>query len=150
MGIFHFRISGVDDFYFCNLLPLLGSVVYQHEALVAYRVTEAAQSANWLRSTELWLKVFELLRERYSHAKNERLFQTFRNAHATKLRRYARLLMGAGRASEGRHQFWCALRESREAFSSAKSIAWLLASWLPQLIQPQWPHSNRMTTPETE
>jgi glycosyltransferase involved in cell wall biosynthesis len=143
MGSEPFRISGVDDSYFCTVLPLLGSVLYDSEALVAYRITSQAQSEDRLRIAELWLKVFELLHERYSRKENSNLLRDFRLAYAKKRRRYARLLMGAGRTGEGRDQFWSSLRESRDAPSCIRSLAWILSTYLPQSVQPAWPESKR-------
>jgi glycosyltransferase involved in cell wall biosynthesis len=143
MGSEPFRISGVDDSYFCTVLPLFGSVVYSSETLVAYRVTSGALSADGLRITELWLKVFDLLFQRYIQSGSSELIHSFRAAYATKMRRYGRLLMGARRVSEARRQFWYALRESRDMESFARSFAWLLSSYLPQPIQPAWPGGAR-------
>jgi hypothetical protein len=45
-----FCLSGVDDSYLCTLLPLCGGqVVYNSAALVAYRVTNSAQSVDRLK-----------------------------------------------------------------------------------------------------
>src|SRR5204863_9795602 len=49
-----FQISGVDDSYFCTVLPMIGSVVFTPARLVAYRITRESQSANWLKSVRLW------------------------------------------------------------------------------------------------
>jgi hypothetical protein len=143
MGGEPFQISGVDDSYFCTVLPLIGSVVFTPSRLVAYRITRESQSANWLKSARLWLKVFELLEPRYSVCQDSELRRAFRVAFATKRRRYGRLLMGAKNREEGRQQFLLALRKTADFGSFVRSFFWLGVSYLPQSVQPKWPGSSR-------
>jgi glycosyltransferase involved in cell wall biosynthesis len=148
MGSEPFQISGVDDSYFCTTLPLMGDVIFTPARLVAYRITRESQSADWLKSARLWLKVFERLEHRYSDQERTELRKVFRVAFATKRRRYARLLMGAGQREEGRQQFRLALRCAGDWDSLVRSVFWFGASCLPQSIQPKWPESSRESTLE--
>jgi glycosyltransferase involved in cell wall biosynthesis len=146
MGSEPFQVSGVDDSFFCTVLPLMGDVIFTPERLVAYRITRESQSADWLKSVRLWLRVFELLEPRYNIQERPELRRAFRTAFSTKRRRYGRLLMGANKTQEGRQQFRLALRNSGSIGSLVRSIFWCGASYLPQSIQPKWPESSREST----
>jgi len=139
MGKEPFRLSGVDDSYFCTTLPLYGAVVYNPLALVAYRVTSTAQSVNRLKMFGLWVRVFELLEERYKMEAGRQLRKQFRIAFASKKRQYGKLLMAAGRDSEAREQFLQSAGDSSIPSSVAKSITLLLSSYMPSPLQPKWP-----------
>ena len=143
MGQEPFRVSGVDDSYFCTMLPLVGSVVYAPAPLVAYRVLREGQSANRLKSLGLWIKVFELLDQRYRQIDDPKLSTAFRLAFALKRRRYGKVLMGSGRAPEARRQFWEALRQSGSYVSGLKSLGLWLLTRLPAPLQPAWPAGDR-------
>jgi len=138
-----FCISGVDDSYLCSLLPLYGPVVYNPSALVAYRVTNSAQSVNRLKMFELWVRVFELLEQRYDRTAEQNLRSEFRIAFASKKRQYGKLLMTAGKAADAREQFWQSMAKSSKPISRAKSMALLLSSYMPASLQPSWPPLNR-------
>jgi glycosyltransferase involved in cell wall biosynthesis len=144
MGNEPFRLSGVDDSYLFCVLPLLGRpVVYTPECLVAYRITEGAQSTNKLKAFGLWVKMFELLRERYEHQSDEELQKAFRRAFSSKRRSYGKILMGAGMVREARAQLWSSLSGVKNAVSRAKSLALLVSTYLPSFLQPVWPKSSR-------
>jgi hypothetical protein len=145
MGQEPFRVSGVDDSYFCTVLPLVGSVVYTATPLVAYRVMREGQSANRLKSMGLWLNVFELLDDRYRRTSDPQLQAAFRLAFALKRRRYGKLLMGSDRTPEAREQFWDALAISESCASKLKSLALWFLTWLPSQLQPTWPSGDRET-----
>lgn len=136
-------VSGVDDCYLCNLLPLAGSVVYTPAQLVAYRVTGNAQSVNQLNNFRLVVDVFQLLEHRYRACGDPQLWNAFRIAFAGKRRRYGKTLMGAGRVAEARSQFLAALGLANMSSSAAKSIFLFTLSCLPSALQPQWPSSLR-------
>ena len=138
-----FQVSGVDDSYFCTLLPLIGSVVYMPAPLVAYRIRQEGQSANRLKSIGLWVNVFELLDARYSKSNDSSLKKTFRLAFASKRRRYGKLLMGSGRTPEARRQFFESVKNSGGLASSLKSLALLVFTRLPKRFQPAWPSGDR-------
>jgi len=138
-----FKFDGADDYYFCTCLPLLGPVVYANVPLVAYRITEQGFSNDWLKMIERSVSVFEALLKRYQLETDARFLAVFRKHFASRRRQYGRLLMAASRASQGRCQFWQAMRNSLAPSSVAKSLAWLLASYLPQPFQPKWPPLRR-------
>lgn len=139
------RISGVDDCYFCNLLPLLGAVVFSLVPLVAYRVTQQAQSVNQLKNFQQVVEVFQLLEPRYRNCGEAGLWQAFQIAFAGKRRRYGKTLMGTGRVTEARGQFWCSLRRAGGGASLGKSIALYCVSYLPGILQPRWPADSRQS-----
>lgn len=145
MGQEPFRVSGVDDSYFCTVLPLIGCVVYARCPLVAYRLLRESQSANRLKSLGLWVKVFELLEDRYREISDPKLQEAFRLAFALKRRRYGKLLMGARNLSEARRQFCEARRISGDFASKLKSIALWTLTRLPEPLQPAWPSGDRET-----
>ncbi len=49
----------MDDAYLCMALTLLGPVVYSAVPLVAYRITETAQSTDKLKAYGLWVESFK-------------------------------------------------------------------------------------------
>jgi glycosyltransferase involved in cell wall biosynthesis len=138
-----FRISSVDDSHLCTLLPLWGSVVYASAPLVAYRVTNEAQSVNHLKTFGRWVNVFEILEAYYERRADPKLLRAFRMAFASKRRQYGKLLMTANRISEARREFWRSAGDSRIPSSVAKSIGLLLASHMPSPLQPKWPPTHR-------
>jgi glycosyltransferase involved in cell wall biosynthesis len=144
IGCEPFRVSGVDDSYFCDLLALLGRpVVFAPSPLVAYRLTTSAQSANHLKTFGLWVKAFQTLEERYRKAAKPDLLDAFTAAFASKRRQYARFLMGVGNVPEARSQLCHSLGHSCGSLSMAKSIALLFLTYMPSQLQPRWPSSER-------
>jgi len=140
---FSVKVSGADDYYLFNILPLLGSVVYASAPLVAYRVTSEAQSANRLRGLAWSVGAFELLQTRYRELAETELSKAFGMAFASKRRQYAKLLMGAGKTLEAREQLWRSLGHSRNPESLAKSVGFLFLTYMPAQLQPTWPSSRR-------
>jgi glycosyltransferase involved in cell wall biosynthesis len=139
IGLEPFRVSSVDDSHLCTLLPLWGPVVYASVPLVAYRVTNEAQSVNHLKTFGCWVNVFEILEECYERRADPKLLKAFKMAFASKRRQYGKLLMAAGRVAEARREFWRSAGDSRIPLSVAKSLGLLLASHMPSPLQPQWP-----------
>jgi len=137
------KVSGVDDSYLFGRLTPLGSVVYAPLPLVAYRITNEAQSANRLKSLALWVEMFQLLDVRYRKVDDAKLFRVFRMAFASKRRQYGKILMGACKVSEARKQFWYSLSTTNNPLSIVKSLSLLLLSFMPTFLQPQWPLSHR-------
>jgi glycosyltransferase involved in cell wall biosynthesis len=58
---FPVKVSGADDFYLMNVLPLYGSIAYAKTPLVAYRETPGSLSSNRLQSVEMAVNALELL-----------------------------------------------------------------------------------------
>jgi GT2 family glycosyltransferase len=144
MGDEPFRISGVDDSYFCSKLPLTGwSVVYQPQPLVAYRITAQAQSADKLKAMGRWVEVFEQLESDYRGVAGSALRKAFASAFASKRRSYGKILMGSGKVAEARSQLRRSFEGSKHPASQAKSAALLLSTYLPTNLQPAWPKSSR-------
>lgn len=140
-----FCISGVDDSYLCTLLPLLGyPIVYSQQRLVAYRITEQAQSTNKLKAFKLWVEVFERLDLRYSSEGNAQLRRAFRIAFASKRRSYGKILMGAREIREARIHLRRSFRSTSDPVSKAKSLGLLISTYLPTSLQPEWPSPSRM------
>ena len=140
-------VSGVDDCYLCNLLPLQGDVVYTPARLVAYRLTGQAQSVNQLRNFKLVVDVFQMLEPRYQESGNPALLNAFKAAFAGKRRRYGKTLMGAGKVAEARAQFWRAARAAKSPASVAKSFGLYFIARMPAALQPIWPSSRRASNP---
>ncbi len=137
------EVSGADDLCLFNRLPLVGTVVYTPAPLVAYRITETAQSHNRLKSVDLAVRAFEHLSEDYRHQAGSELSRLFGQAFATKRRHYAKLLMGASYKREAQRQLLHSLRACRCPLSVLKSLALLLLTCAPRPIQPDWIPANR-------
>jgi glycosyltransferase involved in cell wall biosynthesis len=134
-----FRVSGVDDSHLCTLLPLWGPVVYASLPLVAYRVTNEAQSVNRLKIFGRWVNVLEILEENYEKQPDPKLLDAFRLVFASTMRQHGKLLMAAGRLPEARAEFWRSAHIARVPLSVAKSLVLLLGSYMPRALQPHWP-----------
>ena len=111
--------------------------------LVAYRFTKNAQSTNKLRDLGLWVKVFQLLEDRFRNLPDLELSKAFEAAFAAKRRQYAKRLMGAGQTSEAKRQLWLSLFNTKNPMSTAKSLGLLFLSFMPALLQPTWPSRYR-------
>jgi len=139
------QLSGVDDCYLCNLLPFFGPVVFKPAPLVAYRVTQQAQSVNQLKNYKLVVEVFKLLEKRYRTFGDAQLLNTYNAAFAVKRRNYGKTLMGVGRVAEARNQFLNASTLAGGFASAGKSFLLLGSSFLPKMLQPHWPAANRVS-----
>lgn len=140
---FHAALSGVDDSYFCTQLPLLGSVAFSPTTVVAYRITEAAQSADRLKAFARWVEVFRLLHQRYKTEADPELLKAFEKAYASRRRAYAKVLMGAGKVNRAREQLWNSLDVRDSVSSIAKSATLLALTYVPRRLQPEWPSVRR-------
>ena len=131
------NVSGVDDCYICNKMPLHGSVVYTPAPLVAYRITNQAQSINQLKNFANVVKVFGLLEYEYRECRSIKLWRAFRKAYAGKRRRYGKTLMGAGTVGMARQEFILAAALDWHPVSLTKSLAMLMFTCVPSVLQPQ-------------
>jgi glycosyltransferase involved in cell wall biosynthesis len=139
-----FRLDGAEDSYLCTLIPVLGwSAVYNPAQLAAYRITNSSLSTNRLWAFGRWVEVFETLAQRYAESGDVRLRREFEMAFASRRRAYAKLLMGAGKTSDARSQLASSLTIAKNPMSIAKSLAFLLQTYLPTRLQPTWPPSYR-------
>ena len=103
---FNAALNIAEDSYFLYLLALQGPVVYNPVALAAYRIRKESLSSNRLWTYESLVRAFELLEERFRNAEDAEYSKAFEIAFASKRRQYAKSLMGAGKVSEARTQFW--------------------------------------------
>ncbi|MGZ5010099.1 MAG: glycosyltransferase family 2 protein [Methylobacter sp.] len=140
------QVSGADDFFLFNLLPLFGDVIYAPVPLVAYRVLETAQSADRLKSIGLAVRAFEILERHYSAIQDPALGKIFDAAFASKRRYYAKALLGAGRKEDARRELRASLRLSAGMSSLAKSLGLSLLSWVPTLLDIHNSPSQRVHT----
>lgn len=138
-----FKEQGAEDSYCCSLLSLLGPIVYCSAPLVAYRTRPNSLSANHVWTFGVWVRVFELLEERFRQEALPKLQAEFRKAFAAKRRRFAKLLMGAERTSEARVQLSRAIRNSFHPISVAKTAGMLGCTYLLRPFQPKWPAAMR-------
>jgi glycosyltransferase involved in cell wall biosynthesis len=145
---FPVRISGADDTYMHNMLPLLGPVLHTSARLVAYRIMASSISANQLRMALSVVDVFEMLKGRYRDAASKNLYQTFKTVFASRRRNCGKYLMGSGRIMDARKQFLLAIRESMSPISIAKSLGQYCLSYLPRALQPRWPAGQRILSAE--
>ena len=140
---FPVKISGADDYYLFNVLPLLGRIVYTPVLLVAYRVSENAQSADKLKSVGLTVHAFELIAEGQKTPPGRTGARLFKLAFASQRRHYAKFLMGAGKVAEARQQLKYSVKNAGNILSLAKSLGLSLTTYLPRRLQPRWPARRR-------
>jgi glycosyltransferase involved in cell wall biosynthesis len=138
-----FKNPPTEDSYCFSMLSLLGSVVLLSAPLVAYRVRSDSLSTDQLRTYDVGVEVFEMLRERFRKAASPGHRIAFGMAFAAKRRSYAKLLMGVGKPNEARSQLCLSLRNSFIPISQVKSLIMLLVTCLPRRFQPAWPLSFR-------
>lgn len=143
MGCEPFRLRVAEDVYFFNLLPFLGTVVFASRPLLGvYRGRAGSLASNRLNCAEAEVNALELTEERYRRA-NLELLREFRSTLPSKRRAFAKMLLGVGRAAEARRQLRSSLTYSNDPLSFVKSLGLLSASYLPRLLQPQWPSIQR-------
>jgi glycosyltransferase involved in cell wall biosynthesis len=136
-----FKLKMAEDLYFFNLAVPAGPVVFIPNSMVAYRVREDSLSSDRLNLTQSEVQAFELLIDRYSSLSGE-FKRAFKQSFASKRRLYAKVLLGAEQPGPARAQ----LRRSLgclDPISLSKSIRLLLLSYLPVVLQPSWPSSQR-------
>jgi glycosyltransferase involved in cell wall biosynthesis len=138
-----FKVSGVEDSHCCYLLSLAGPVLYTNAELVAYRVRGDSLSHDHSKTFGDWVRVFEILEDKYNRAASADLLRAFRLAFASKRRSYAKLLMGVGRPAEARSQLLKSAGNSGSPISIGKSLGLLLVTYLPKAMQPKWPSRYR-------
>jgi glycosyltransferase involved in cell wall biosynthesis len=141
---FPVNISGADDTYFHNMLPLFGPVVHAPLSLVVYRIIDSSISANRLKMSLLVMGAFELLEERYRTNNNFVLYKIFKLVEASRKRNCGKYLMGTGRAPEAKKQFWDSIKITGNFISRIKSFGLFLLACLPRFLQPRWPSSHRL------
>lgn len=137
-------ISGADDTYFHNMLPLFGPVVHTPVPLVAYRITNSSISADRLKMSLSVVSAFQLLEKHYKMHNRVALHKAFRSVFASRRRNCGKFLMGAHRILDARKQLLLAARASRSPASITKSIALYCLTHLPNSVQPQWPAGQRV------
>ena len=143
LGSEPFKLKVAEDLYFCNRLALLGPVIYYAEPLAAYRMREGSLSSNRIRLNSGEVQAFELLREVYRTCQSAAMRRAFRRAFAVKRRLYAKTLMGADQIHDARRQLVMSLSASGNLGSLAKSLGLLSLTFMPSVVQPRWPPSNR-------
>ena len=136
-------VSGADDTYLHNMLPLLGSVVHTPEPLVAYRITDSSISANQLKMAFSVVEAFKRLDEHYRRNNNSVLRKAFKLVFASRRRGYGKFLMGAGSILDARREFRASIKITGNPVSIAKSLVLLFLSYMPAHLQPKWPSSHR-------
>lgn len=141
--LFWESVSGVDDCYMGNRLPLHGPVAYSPIPLVAYRVTNEAQSVNHLSNFQKVIEIFGELEKLYVDSGSSVLIHNFQLAFSSKRRTLAKILMGTSRTAEARNHLRRSLNPRLGLATNLKSILLLMATYLPKRIQPRWPSSTR-------
>jgi len=142
---FNVSVSGADDTYFHNLLPLLGPITHTDSALVVYRIMTSSISANRLKMALLVLGALQLLERPYQESNQPELYRAFKAMVASCKRNCGKYLMGSGRTPEARRLFRDSIRDANNPISLAKSLSLLGLSYLPVALQPRWPGSLRKT-----
>jgi glycosyltransferase involved in cell wall biosynthesis len=136
-------VSGVDDYYLCNHLALLGPIIYVSAPLVAYRILESSLSNDTLEGCRLAVKALALLENEYRQGANQDLMDEFLNIFASGRRYYAKKLLGEKIYSTARKQLLLSIRHNAATLSIGKSLSLLMLSYLPEKFQPKWPSRYR-------
>jgi glycosyltransferase involved in cell wall biosynthesis len=144
LGVEPFRVSGAEDTFLHNWLPLLGPVGRTSAPLVGYRIHESSLSSNRLRVSLLVVDAFLLLEPFYRATTDPVLYRTFKKVFASRRRNCGKYLMGAGRISEARNQFLRASGTAPNPASMAKSLGLYASTLLPGSMQPRWPAGQRV------
>lgn len=140
---FPVKLTGAEDFFLMNVLPFFGPVAYTTSPLVAYRETPGSLSSNRLETVGVAVLAFEVLEGLHHSAPKHGYARPFKLAFASKRRHYAKLLMGAGKASQARAQLKFSLTSPGGAVSLIKSLGLLACTCLPVPFHPRWPTSHR-------
>ena len=135
---FRVDVSGADDFYLFNRVPIIGPVVFNSKRLAAYRITTQAQSVNRLKGAGLAIRAVEALAPLYRSNGSRQLRRAFAWASSVQRREYGRILMGGERVAEAREQFMKSVNDHRSAISMVKSLALFGSTYLPPRLQPKW------------
>jgi hypothetical protein len=146
LGAVPSQFSSTDDAFMFYQVSLFGGVVFFESPLVAYRVSETSVSANRLRTRTQMVDVFQKLQPKFQESEVKGLREAFQGAYAGQHRYYAKLLLGAGKPKEARHQLLRSIAVCHQPASVGKSLAILAATWLPGFLQPRWPSAMRANT----
>jgi glycosyltransferase involved in cell wall biosynthesis len=132
-----------DAYLLCQYALIERPVIYCPRLLVAYRLTPGSLSSNRLPIYQHSVKVFEALEDKFLHTANPRLQKEFKRAFAISHRTFGKYLMGAGQENAAREQFRDASQCTTDPISIAKSMGLLASTYLPAMLQPAWPASQR-------
>lgn len=136
---FSSTLASAEDFYlFASICLLNRNVIYTPTPLVAYRRTPGSLSANRIKIFAEVVEAFRLLERRFHEEARPGLVNEFDLRFASARRTYCRCLMLAGRIPEAREQLLLSLENSHNPESLTKSLAMLLLTYLPSLVQPRW------------
>jgi glycosyltransferase involved in cell wall biosynthesis len=138
-----FCISGAEDTYLHNLLPLLGHILYIPIPLVVYRILNMSLSTNRLKNSSLIIDAFDMLEKRYKKNNNPELYIAFKMAFASRRRQYGKFLMGANRIMDAQREFWDSIKIADNPVSITKSLVLFILTYMPHKLQPRWPRSYR-------
>lgn len=140
---FYEKVGGVEDGYFLRRLALIGNVIVAPAPLVAYRIHRNSISQNALDMCRFSVECYQALDEYYRSRPEKGLYQAFKMAFASEHRQYAKRLMGTGKTREARQQLLLSLSVTNSPLSAGKSLGFLLVSYMPPLLQPDWPPPHR-------
>jgi glycosyltransferase involved in cell wall biosynthesis len=144
MGSQPSKLRVAEDVYFCHSLPFWGPVAFTSAPLLgAYRGREGSLASNRLNCAAGEVTALELLEMRYKNVKDRRLVREFERTFPSKRRAFAKMLLGAERTSEARHQLRRAIDQSGDPISLFKSVGLLSLSCFPRALQPKWPSMHR-------
>lgn len=139
-----FCVSGAEDTYLHNLLPLLGHIIYMPIPLVVYRILNMSLSTNRLKNSQLIVDAFSMLETRYKKNNNPELYTAFKSAFASRRREYGKFLMGANSLTDARKEYWDSVKITNNPVSIMKSVALFILTYMPHKLQPRWPPSHRV------
>lgn len=138
LGTEPFQVHAAEDWFFFNSLALLGDVVADPIPLVAYRIREGSLSSDRIRLSRAIADACDILEARLQVFPDKRFRRVVGLACAAKRRLYAKVLLCNGNVPEARRQLKHSWRNPGNIVSQIKSGVFLLLTYLPVLLQPDW------------
>ena len=127
-----------EDWYFLSQLTLKGPIVSILNRLMAYRITASSLSQDQLANARYTLAGFESMKEIYTRNASPGLRNAYRAALASKMRFYAKILVGLGESSEARKVLIGSIAACRAPLSVSKSSYLLAAMNFPRIFKKHW------------
>ena len=135
---FHPNLKIGYDLHFFLLLALRGSFVCIPNRLVAYRIGTSSLSFDRVPSLRDLVMAFELIQYDYEKNASPELLSAYRTVLASKMRYYAKILVGIGERSEARKVLIRSIATCSDPLSISKSCFLLGAMNFPRTFKRYW------------
>lgn len=136
---FHPNLKITQDCYFFCILALKGSVVRIPNKLVAYRISASSLSQDKLTTFSDVLLAFDLIKNAYEQNASPALRNAYNAALASKMRFYAKVLVGLGESRKARKVLIRSIAACGDILSIAKSSYLIVAAMtFPNMFKRHW------------